>query len=367
MPSTWEMYGTDGNKDGRKDPYNPVDAIFAAARYLDAAGYEEDVRRAIFAYNHADWYVDSVMLRARLIAGVPADLVGSLTGLTEGRFPVYARAWYADDLAERSGKVRPAARLRSTWSSPTTRAATSTSSRASGAPVVAVNDGRVEKIGHSERLGHYVRLQDVYGNRYTYAHLGSLAKVHPVPREERDGALPARALRAHGAMTRRPDVARLGRPPGARCGASGQRRSAPAPRCPSRSACSRTRTPRALVPVRRARAAARGARTPQRPLRDLLQLLRPPLRGRPEQGPPRAPAQGLAGDRRHDPRPRRRHRAGQGPARVLLDPAGRPRRAAHRPQADPRRLEAARGHRRLPRLGPQRPPRRAAACRSARC
>ena len=40
------------------------------------------------------------MLRARLIAGVPADLVGSLTGLTEGRFPVYARARYADDLAE---------------------------------------------------------------------------------------------------------------------------------------------------------------------------------------------------------------------------------------------------------------------------
>ena len=100
MPSTWQMYGTDANEDGRKDPYNPVDAIFAAARYLKAAGYEQDVRRAIFAYNHADWYVDSVLLRARLIAGVPADLVGSLTGLTEGRFPVYARARYADDLAE---------------------------------------------------------------------------------------------------------------------------------------------------------------------------------------------------------------------------------------------------------------------------
>ncbi len=64
MPSTWRAYGTDANKDGKKDPYNPVDAIFAAGRYLKAAGYEKDVRRAIFAYNHADWYVDSVMLRA---------------------------------------------------------------------------------------------------------------------------------------------------------------------------------------------------------------------------------------------------------------------------------------------------------------
>ena len=44
MPATWQMYGTDANKDGRKDPYNPVDAIFAAARYLKAAGYENDVR-----------------------------------------------------------------------------------------------------------------------------------------------------------------------------------------------------------------------------------------------------------------------------------------------------------------------------------
>ena len=54
-----------------KDPYNPVDAIFAAARYLKAAGADQDLRAAIFAYNHADWYVDSVLLRARLIGGLP--------------------------------------------------------------------------------------------------------------------------------------------------------------------------------------------------------------------------------------------------------------------------------------------------------
>src|SRR5213076_3004920 len=97
MPSTWKTWGVDGNKDHKKDPYNPVDAIFAAAH---------DVRRSIFAYNHANWYVDSVMLRARLIAGVPADLIGSLTGLTEGRFPVYAHARYADDLAEQKAQKR---------------------------------------------------------------------------------------------------------------------------------------------------------------------------------------------------------------------------------------------------------------------
>ena len=46
MPATWEAYGVDGNQDGLKDPYNPVDAIFAAARYLRAAGAEHGPARA---------------------------------------------------------------------------------------------------------------------------------------------------------------------------------------------------------------------------------------------------------------------------------------------------------------------------------
>ena len=151
MPSTWRQYGIDANKDGKKDPYNPVDAIFAAARYLKAAGYEKDVRRSIFAYNHADWYVDSVMLRARLIAGVPADLVGSLTGLTEGRFPVAARARYADDLKEQKRQEAPRpARTPPTWSSPRTTAARVEIFAKQGAPVVATNDGEVKKIGALE-------------------------------------------------------------------------------------------------------------------------------------------------------------------------------------------------------------------------
>ena len=44
MPATWAAYGVDANRDGRKDPSNPVDAIFAAARYLRAAGAGRDIR-----------------------------------------------------------------------------------------------------------------------------------------------------------------------------------------------------------------------------------------------------------------------------------------------------------------------------------
>lgn len=182
MPSSWEAYGVDANGDGIKDPYNPVDAIFAAGRYLKAAGADEDLERAIFAYNHADWYVQSVLLRARLIGGMPADIVGSLTGLTQGRFPVAARATYADSINTRTASRRvEGANAAVTVEGNAERRSINIYARR-GAPVIAVNDGRVLRIGENEELGRYVVLQDVYGNRYTYSQLGSVAEKHPVPK-----------------------------------------------------------------------------------------------------------------------------------------------------------------------------------------
>jgi hypothetical protein len=79
MPSTWARYGVDADGDGKADPWNPVDAIFAAARYLHASGAESSLPNAIWAYNHAGWYVDQVIDRARTFAGLPDDLVAVLT------------------------------------------------------------------------------------------------------------------------------------------------------------------------------------------------------------------------------------------------------------------------------------------------
>jgi hypothetical protein len=182
LPSTWKVYGVDANRDGRKDPYNPVDAIFAAARYLKAAGYEHDVRRAIFAYNHADWYVDSVLLRSRLIAGVPVELIGSLTGLTEGRFPVAAPARYADDLAEQQllKRVSRGENAANVIESSDARPSIDIFTRRHAA-VVAVNDGVIKRIGRNRELGRHVVLEDVYGNQYTYAQLGEIPEFYPVP------------------------------------------------------------------------------------------------------------------------------------------------------------------------------------------
>ncbi|MDQ3740761.1 MAG: lytic murein transglycosylase, partial [Actinomycetota bacterium] len=171
MPATWKAYGVDANGDGRKDPYNPVDAIFAAANYLKAAGAQQDLRRAIFAYNHADWYVESVLMRARIVGGLPPDLVGSLTGLTQGRFPFDGKARYEDNAG-------PSTLI---FAAP-------------GTAAVATHDGKVVARGTDPRLGRYVKVRDTYGNTYTYGRLAELAVSYPVPKR---GAKPQQETDAH--------------------------------------------------------------------------------------------------------------------------------------------------------------------------
>jgi murein DD-endopeptidase MepM/ murein hydrolase activator NlpD len=70
MPDTWREWAVDADRDGKLNPYSPQDAIFTAARYLQASGASRDLPAAIFAYNHADWYVTEVLLRAQALGRV---------------------------------------------------------------------------------------------------------------------------------------------------------------------------------------------------------------------------------------------------------------------------------------------------------
>ena len=183
LPSSWEAFGLDANGDGKEDPYNPVDAICAAAHYLKLSGGSNDLYKAIFAYNHADWYVQEVLTYARAYGKLPPDLVGSLTGLTQGaHFPVAADATYADDLAARTALRRSSPGAKRSYgeaaevisSSPMRRGINIFADQ--GAPVVAVNDGTIKAIGDTPALGKYIVLEDAYGNRYTYAELGQIVR-----------------------------------------------------------------------------------------------------------------------------------------------------------------------------------------------
>ncbi len=182
MPSTWKMYGLDANGDGVADPYNPVDAIFTAARYLHAAGASQNVGQAIFAYNHAGWYVQSVLLRAKLIGGLPSKFVDALTGLVEGHFPVAAPAKYADNSVLKLAKTKVKGSNAAVPVSSDPSSSVVSIFAKQGSPVIAANDGKIVAIGQNKQLGRYIELQDATGNVYTYAQLGSIPKLYPVPK-----------------------------------------------------------------------------------------------------------------------------------------------------------------------------------------
>jgi hypothetical protein len=67
LPSTWAQWGiTAFGQTGAPDIMNPLDAVPSAARMLcaDGAGHSATLSGAIFAYNHATWYVSEVLALA---------------------------------------------------------------------------------------------------------------------------------------------------------------------------------------------------------------------------------------------------------------------------------------------------------------
>ena len=97
LAETWAAYGVDADGNGAADVYHPTDAVLGAANYLcrSGAGDPSTLAKAIWAYNHADWYVADVLSRAAAygIAGLgtaPADVAAlvehpHLTLTAEGR------------------------------------------------------------------------------------------------------------------------------------------------------------------------------------------------------------------------------------------------------------------------------------------
>ncbi|HEY4825084.1 MAG TPA: lytic murein transglycosylase, partial [Solirubrobacteraceae bacterium] len=236
MPATWIQYGVDAINAGYADPYNPVDAIFAAARYLRAAGAASDLHGAILAYNHSEEYVQSVLLRAKLISSYPKNVIATLTGLTDGRLPVSGKqvVWGALSTAPSpsalasgsnatAGATAAASEPTVNLSAPTSASATVPGSSAAPSPtaaaattagkaakhppvlhlvdlmsapnatVVAAQDGRVVKLGNSKKLGKYLILRDVYGDVFTYAGFGSIASHYPKPKKPKTPKLASSA------------------------------------------------------------------------------------------------------------------------------------------------------------------------------
>jgi hypothetical protein len=71
LPETFAAYGIDASGDGAADVHDPTDAVYSAARYLclwGAGRGGQALYDAVWAYNHADWYVRRVFAFANAYA-----------------------------------------------------------------------------------------------------------------------------------------------------------------------------------------------------------------------------------------------------------------------------------------------------------
>ena len=84
IPATFTAYGVDGDGDGRASIHSDADSIFSAANYLTKSGVTkgpDGVRAALYAYNHAQWYINDVLHYAHsygggLVLGDPTSCTG---------------------------------------------------------------------------------------------------------------------------------------------------------------------------------------------------------------------------------------------------------------------------------------------------
>src|SRR3954452_19720473 len=160
MPATWAAYGVDGDGDGRRDPDSPADAIPAAARYLRANGAPADWYGAVFAYNHADWYVRDVLALADRYQGAcrttdppdPGDGGGRLA------WPTAVHTITAPFGEQRPGHVHAGIDIGAPAGAPITAAAAGT---------VVVRQTTAESGGY----GNYLCVEHSPRLRTCYAHL----------------------------------------------------------------------------------------------------------------------------------------------------------------------------------------------------
>ncbi len=90
MPATFNAYAVDGDGDGRTVISSDADSIYTAANYLTKSGVTngpQGVRDAVYAYNHADWYVNDVLHYAGVYGGgtVQGDPSGCGPGTGNGK------------------------------------------------------------------------------------------------------------------------------------------------------------------------------------------------------------------------------------------------------------------------------------------
>jgi hypothetical protein len=157
-------YGIDANGDGKADPWDMEDAIYTAAHYLSKNGYATDQRKAVFAYNHAEWYVNKVLTTASSFRDQavyqPSE---GMPVVTDGAFMRPSKGYVTSSYGMRSGGMHHGIDIGNNGQS---------------TPIVSVADGTVSRSYLSSSYGNVVYIKHtIEGQTYetVYAHMTNRA------------------------------------------------------------------------------------------------------------------------------------------------------------------------------------------------
>lgn len=162
IPSSWRIFGGDGNNDGIADPHNIFDALPAMRRHLCPDGHLTDIPAAIYTYNHSNSYVAEVLDWAQRYTAAH-DLAATPTA--GHALPVPA-ALVDEAMLTRPHHDYPAADL----------------PVPAGTPIVAMVDGTIVTATEAgtyptdpNRCGTTIAIAGNDGAHYLYCHLSHLA------------------------------------------------------------------------------------------------------------------------------------------------------------------------------------------------
>lgn len=164
LPSTWEAYGVDGNGDGKADPWNVEDAAHSAARYLRDHGGQSDLKKALWHYNHASWYVEDVLRIANEFVNERSNPAFAAASSFQWPVPETSPEQISSGFGYRIHPILKTRRLHDGIDIPA----------ASGKPVIAATGGTVRFSGKLGGYGNAVILETVDGLELLYGHLSSI-------------------------------------------------------------------------------------------------------------------------------------------------------------------------------------------------
>lgn len=158
-------YGVDGDGDGFADPYNQIDAIFSAARYIKANldTNNGDYEKALFHYNHDSSYVYDVLSRAELYQEYQVPNTAGIWPLKE-HYPITAlfKQRYTN-FDKGDNLLWPLGHSGIDIGCP------------EGTPLYAVVTGRILFAGFASGYGGLITIDDGNGTIVKYAHLSEPA------------------------------------------------------------------------------------------------------------------------------------------------------------------------------------------------